>query len=58
MNNDNGRRTGVIGGVNQNMRQINGHDEKKDQPKGEGRYNAIETYSKACVHWLCLQNKL
>lgn len=50
MNNDNGRRTGVIGGVNQNMRQINGHDEKKDQPKGEGRYNAIETYSKACVH--------
>lgn len=47
-----------IGGVNQNIRKINGHYEKKDKTKGEGRYNAIETYSNIRVHWLCLQNKL
>lgn len=39
-----------VWGESKSIRKINGLYEKKDKTKGEGRYNAIETYSNTRVH--------
>lgn len=45
-----------IGWMNQSVRKINGHYEKKEK-RGRSKRRR-ETYPNTSVHWLCLQTKL